>query len=106
MSIEKKAVDKNNWTALSHAAKNGYKEVCELLLEGGAKLDVGDYRIKALMLAAREGHEEVCELLLYKGLEMGSKKSRDFENKVLSLSKRGRFRGDFNLLKKIINSHK
>ncbi|HCB63796.1 MAG TPA: hypothetical protein DEP20_00285, partial [Fusobacteria bacterium] len=54
-------VDENGRTALIHAAENGNKELCELLIEKGADVHVLDiYGWTALIYAAQNGHKEVC----------------------------------------------
>lgn len=57
--------DNSGWTPLHYAAFEGHVDVCEALLEAGAKLDETDNDGKgALMLAAQEGHTSLVERLL------------------------------------------
>lgn len=57
--------DNSGWTPLHYAAFEGHVDVCEALLEAGAKVDETDNDGKgALMLAAQEGHGALVERLL------------------------------------------
>lgn len=57
--------DNSGWTPLHYAAFEGHIDVCEALLEAGAKIDETDNDGKsALMLAAQEGHTLLVEKLL------------------------------------------
>lgn len=57
--------DNSGWTPLHYAAFEGHIDVCEALLEAGAKIDETDNDGKgALMLAAQEGHATLVEKLL------------------------------------------
>lgn len=57
--------DNSGWTPLHYAAFEGHIDVCEALLEAGAKIDEADNDGKgALMLAAQEGHATLVERLL------------------------------------------
>lgn len=59
--------DNSGWTPLHYASFEGHQEVCEALLEAGAKIDESDNDGKgALMLAAQEGHTNLVERLLKK----------------------------------------
>ncbi|HCB64282.1 MAG TPA: hypothetical protein DEP20_02795, partial [Fusobacteria bacterium] len=60
-------------TVLMAAAKNGHKEVCELLIDKGADVNAVDkWGGTALMYAAENGHKEVCQLLIEKGAEVNA----------------------------------
>lgn len=57
--------DNSGWTPLHYAAFEGHVDVCDALLEAGAKVDEADNDGKgALMLAAQEGHTALVERLL------------------------------------------
>ncbi|GLH13787.1 Ankyrin repeat and KH domain-containing protein mask [Gryllus bimaculatus] len=57
--------DNSGWTPLHYAAFEGHREVCEALLEAGARVDEADNDGKGpLMLAAQEGHTQLVETLL------------------------------------------
>jgi ankyrin len=57
-------------TGLHLAAEWGYREIAELLLKNGAKVDVIDrHRKTPLLWAAANGHEEVARLLLAAGAD-------------------------------------
>lgn len=57
--------DNSGWTPLHYAAFEGHIDVCEALLEAGAKIDETDNDGKsAIMLAAQEGHTSLVERLL------------------------------------------
>jgi len=61
-------------TALGHAAKNGHKEIAEILIAEGAdvsaKTDDGG---TPLHLAALNGHKEIVELIIAKGADVNAK---------------------------------
>lgn len=57
-------------TALMMAAMNGYHEVVEVLLRGGAEIDARNKSgFTALMLAAQKGHAHVVRQLLQAGAD-------------------------------------
>nr|CAD7404123.1 unnamed protein product [Timema cristinae] len=57
--------DNSGWTPLHYAAFEGHHEVCEALLEAGARVDEADNDGKGpLLLAAQEGHSRLVEMLL------------------------------------------
>ena len=59
------AVSKDGQTSLMLAAKNGHEEICELLLQKEAAIDIVSNDGKtALMLATENGKRGVCRLLL------------------------------------------
>ncbi len=65
-------------TALGYAAKNGHRNVCELLLDRGADIDIRDIEgMTALIHAAENGHKEVCELLIDKGAGVNIKINKE-----------------------------
>lgn len=61
------ARDKNDFTPLMHAARNGNAEIVRMLLEAGvnpdATADIDDREQTALDIARQTGHTEVVELL-------------------------------------------
>ncbi len=64
-------------TALMIALENGHEELCKLLLERGADVNVTamdhwDKGKTVLILAAENGHEELCELLLERGADVNA----------------------------------
>jgi hypothetical protein len=70
------AVDDQNYerTPLHYAAENGYKEVCEVLIEYGADVDAKTKDTwTPLYYAARNGHREVCEILIRHGANVNAK---------------------------------
>ena len=61
------------------AAKEGDKDIVELLLNGGAEINIkGLFEETALHLSARNGHKDVVKLLITKGAEMNLKDSYTF----------------------------
>ena len=56
------------YTPLMIASRNGYKDVVEVLLEGGAS-----YRTSSLWKAAEKGHKEIVEMLLEGGADVNHK---------------------------------
>lgn len=67
------SVSKGNETALHMAARQGnsYPEICQLLIEHGARIDVRDYSgAQPLHWAARSNCVPVCELLLQSGADI------------------------------------
>lgn len=59
--------DNSGWTPLHYAAFEGHQEVCEALLEAGARVDETDNEGKgALTLAAQGGHTALVSTLLGK----------------------------------------
>ena len=68
------AKDTMDYTPLFYAAKNGQKDIAELLIAGGADVNVKD-RLGSTPLhyAAVQGHYEVCKLLVAKGADISAK---------------------------------
>lgn len=65
LGLDEQHRDNSGWTPLHYAAFEGHMEVCEALLEAGAKVDEPDNDGKGpLMLAAQEGHGGLVENLL------------------------------------------
>lgn len=65
LGLDEQHRDNSGWTPLHYAAFEGHVDVCEALLEAGAKIDETDNDGKgALMLAAQEGHATLVERLL------------------------------------------
>ena len=61
------------------AAKEGRKEIVELLLNAGAKINIkGSFEETSLHLAAKAGHIKVVELLIARGAELNMKDSYTF----------------------------
>lgn len=83
--IEKRCMDSNDLnetidlyfgiTLLHIAAKYGRVEICEMLLDRGANVNVVDNRFFStpLHMAALVGHKEVCTLLLSRGADAAFK---------------------------------
>ena len=63
--------DKDGWSALHHAAREGYKEVVRLLIDNGADVSSIDKNgWSALHHAVYTGHLEVVRLLIDGGADM------------------------------------
>jgi ankyrin repeat protein len=63
--------DNSGRSLLMCASENGYTEVCKILLNKGANLDLqASNGVTALNLASQNGHKEVVKLLLEKGAKM------------------------------------
>lgn len=63
--------DKDNSSLLMLGSLKGYPEVCKILLDKGAKLDLqANDAFTALMVASQEGHTEFMKLLLDKGAKL------------------------------------
>ena len=57
--------DHFGYSPLSSAATNGRETVAKLLLQGGADVNLRDYRERTQLLwAAKKGHEAVVQLLI------------------------------------------
>lgn len=68
LGLDEQHRDNSGWTPLHYAAFEGHIDVCEALLEAGAKVDETDNDGKGpLMLAAQEGHTVLVERLLKLG---------------------------------------
>lgn len=66
------AVDEWDETPLHLAARKGTKEVCELLLAHGARLDLANCSgCSPLLVAGKEGREDMCRFLLGRGAVVG-----------------------------------
>ena len=65
-------VDETGMTPLITAAENGYKDVAELLLAGGANPNITDDRdgITPLFIAAYKGYRNMIKLLLNEGADI------------------------------------
>ena len=61
------------YTPLMIASRNGYKDVVEVLLEGGAS-----YRTSSLWKAAERGHKEIVEMLLEGGADINQKDNHGY----------------------------
>lgn len=63
---------------MHYAAFEGHREVCEALLEGGARVDEPDNDGKgALMLASQEGHVGLVQDLLVRHAAPPDQKAHD-----------------------------
>lgn len=66
--------ERDGQTALMLAASHGHKEICQLLIASGAKINICDkYTESALVKAGVEGHKGICELLIKNGAEIDSR---------------------------------
>ena len=62
------------WTPLHSAARQGHKEIVELLIANGTDVNSRDSTSKSsLHDAALEGHKEIVELLIIKGADLNAK---------------------------------
>jgi serine/threonine-protein phosphatase 6 regulatory ankyrin repeat subunit B len=62
------------WTALMLAAGNGHKDVVQVLLNGGGRVNDKDAKgYTSLLLAASHGYRDVVELLLTRGANIHDK---------------------------------
>ncbi|KFY00368.1 hypothetical protein V490_01391 [Pseudogymnoascus sp. VKM F-3557] len=59
--------DTYGWTPIGHAAFKGYVDICRVLIDAGANLDLLVSGKTALTEAARAGHSEIVEMLLKGG---------------------------------------
>lgn len=59
--------DTYGWTPIGHAAFKGYVDICRVLVDAGANLDLLVSGKTALTEAARAGHSEIVEMLLAGG---------------------------------------
>ena len=74
-------VKDDNWgaTPLHFAARNGHKDVAELLVVKGAAMNTKDDDGRTpLHLVAGTGHNEITELLIAKGADVNAKDKRSF----------------------------
>ena len=69
--------DVNGATPLHWAARNGHKDVAELLLASEADVDAGKTHADALHFAAEEGHKDVAELLVASKADVNAKNNID-----------------------------
>ena len=68
LNIDVDKVDENKRTALSMASHNGYKDICELLLEKGADISITNlHNWSPFHYAGIGGHADICKLLLQHG---------------------------------------
>src|SRR5262249_1439824 len=68
------SMNDNNETPLHLAARNGHRDVVELLQSGGEEVDAKDNAGKtALHWASEGGHKDVVELLLSRGADVSEK---------------------------------
>lgn len=71
--------DKRFITPLHWSAKNGMEEVTELLIKGGADLNIRDRDgMTPLYLSAREGHVNIVKMLLEKGADSTIKDNNEY----------------------------
>ncbi|HCO95235.1 MAG TPA: hypothetical protein DIU00_15005 [Phycisphaerales bacterium] len=68
------AKDASGRTALHYAARNGHKEIVEVLLEHGVDVNVGEkyYNGTAAEGAMGQNHKEIVELLISKGADVSA----------------------------------
>ena len=67
-------IEPNGWTPLHYAAKRGQLEICELLIQHDANVNVKDnLRRTPLHRAASWGYLEICELLIKHGADVNTK---------------------------------
>ncbi|ELR02697.1 hypothetical protein VC83_08432 [Pseudogymnoascus destructans] len=59
--------DTYGWTPIGHAAFKGFIDICRVLIDAGANLDLLVSGKTALTEAARAGHSEIVEMLLAGG---------------------------------------
>ncbi|KFZ10879.1 hypothetical protein V502_07874 [Pseudogymnoascus sp. VKM F-4520 (FW-2644)] len=59
--------DTYGWTPIGHAAFKGFVDICRVLIDAGANLDLLVSGKTALTEAARAGHSEIVEMLLAGG---------------------------------------
>jgi cytohesin len=77
------------YTALHGAARNGHKEVVELLLANGADINARENQSKTpLFLAVEYGKKEIVELLLARGADVNAA-ARGAENALSTAKKKG-----------------
>jgi len=62
--------DEGDWLPLGAAARQGHREVVELLMDAGADLETGYLGWTPLNVAANSGHVDVVRYLLDKGADM------------------------------------
>ena len=62
MNYEAKMKQKEGWTALHFACKNGFLAAVEALFEAEGEIDLPD-GTSPLMIAAERGHLEICTFL-------------------------------------------
>jgi len=74
-------VKDDNWgaTPLHFAARNGHKDVAELLVVKGAAMNTKDDDGRTpLHMVADIGHNGIAELLIAKGADVNAKDKKDF----------------------------
>ena len=71
------------------ASEDGYSEVCKILINKGAKLDLQDfYGETALLIASQRGRTEVVKVLLDKGAKLDLR-DNDNETALMMASEKG-----------------
>ena len=71
--VDINATDKEGWTALIHASKNGYLEMVKLLVENGADVNIKNNEGKtALEYASDKGYLEIVKYLKMKDINYKS----------------------------------
>lgn len=83
--------DTYGWTPIGHAAFKGFVDICRVLIDAGANLDLLVSGKTALTEAARAGHSEIVEMLLAGGAwgmpppaYKGKWKNLEFKSEVTS----------------------
>ncbi len=71
------------------ASEDGYTEVCKILIDKGANLDLRDYEDEtALLIASQRGRTEIVKLLLSKGAKLDLK-DKEGETALMKASEKG-----------------
>lgn len=95
------ARDEYDNTALTCAAKNGYKEIVELLIKSGVEVNLpGHFDFTPLMNAVYGNHEDIVKLLIEKGAKIDYQSSMTGQS-ALSLAAGA---GNYNLVLLFINN--
>jgi ankyrin repeat protein len=72
--VDVNAKNRGGWSVLYCSARNGHKEVAELLIKEGADVNaLTEFGWSAMHTAAQSGHKDVVELLITKGADVNLK---------------------------------
>jgi len=75
------AKDKNSWTALMFAAKDGYPAIVEMLIQRGADFRITDkHGLSVVAGSIRDGHTDIARQLIVKSIETWGHEIRNFLN--------------------------